>query len=134
MEHTLTPLLVFIVLATLASPASAWAAGDPVRGKREFLRCAISHSADANVHKAGPSLATIYGRAAGTVERFTDYSEALRRAGIVWIEETLYAWLEASAAFVPGHSMNSSGLRDAGFRRDLIPYLAKYAGQHNPAP
>src|SRR3546814_3484612 len=100
MEHTLTPLLVFIVLATLASPASAWAAGDPVRGKREFLRCAISHSADANVHKAGPSLATIYGRAAGTVESFTDYSEALRRAGIVWIEATLDAWLEDPAAFV----------------------------------
>src|SRR3546814_475589 len=133
MEHTLTPLLVFIVLATLASPASAWAAGDPVRGKREFLRCAISHSADANVHKAGPSLATIYGRAAGTVESFTDYSEALRRAGIVWIEETLDAWLEDPAAFVPGNSMKSSGIRDAGVRRDIIAYLEELAGQHDAA-
>src|SRR3546814_2277174 len=78
--------------------------GDPVRGKREFLRCAICHSAEANVHKAGPSLATIYGRTAGTVESFTAYSEALSRAGIVWTEGTLDALLKDPAGYIPGRS------------------------------
>lgn len=130
MECALTKLLAFIVLGTLVSPAAGSAAGDPVRGKREFLRCAICHAAEANVHKAGPSLAAIYGRAAGTVESFTAYSEALSRAGIVWTEETLDAWLKDPGGFIPGNSMKASGIKDAGVRRDLIAYLKELAGQN----
>lgn len=133
MEHLLTQIAVLIVLGTLASPASAWAAGDPVRGKRDFRRCAICRSADANVHKAGPSLATICGRAAGKVESFTDYSEALSGAGIAWTAGTLDAWLEDPAAFVPGNSMKRSGIKNAGVRRDIIAYLEELAGQHDAA-
>ena len=129
MGYRLTQLLALIVLGTLASPATGSAAGDPARGKREFLRCAICRSAEANVHKVGPSLATIYGRTAGTVESFTAYSEALSGAGIVWTKETLDAWLEDPAGFIPGNSMKASAIKDAGVRRDLIAYLKLLAGQ-----
>lgn len=131
--YRLTQLLALIALGTLASPATGSAAGDPVRGKREFLRCAICHSAEANVHKAGPSLATIYGRKAGTVESFTAYSEPLSGAGIVWTEETLDAWLEDPAGFIPGNSMKASGIKDAAVRRDLIAYLKELVGQNAAA-
>jgi cytochrome c len=128
--YRLTQLLALIVLGTLSSPATGSAAGDPVRGKREFLRCAICHSAEPNVHKVGPSLATIYGRTAGMVESFTAYSEALSGAGIVWTEETLDAWLKDPAGFIPGNSMKASGIKDAVVRRDLIAYLKELAGQN----
>lgn len=130
MRYRLTQLLALIVFGTLASPGTGSTAGDPVRGKREFLRCAICHSAEANVHKAGPSLATIYGRTAGTVESFTAYSEALSRAGIVWTEGTLDALLKDPAGYIPGNSMKASGIKDAGVRRDLIAYLKELAGQN----
>jgi len=131
-DNALT-LVVLVVLGMLVPPATGWAAGDPVRGKREFLRCVICHSADANVHKDGPSLATIFGRAAGTVESFTDYSEALRRAEIVWTEESLNAWLEDPAAFIPGNSMKISGIKDARARRDIIAYLRELAAENETA-
>lgn len=140
MPHRLTHSLalvfavsVFVVSGTLAVSATAWAAGDPVRGKREFLRCVICHSAEADVHKDGPGLGTIYGRAAGTVESFTRYSNALRRSGIVWTEETLDAWLEDPAALIPGNSMKIGGIEDAGVRRDIIAYLKELAGQKDAA-
>jgi cytochrome c len=124
---------VLVVLGTLALPATGWTAGDPVRGKREFLRCAICHSAEANVHKAGPGLATIYGRAAGTVESSTGYSDALRQAEIVWTEETLDAWLEDPAALIPGNSMKVSSIKDAGVRRDIIAYLKELSERNDAA-
>lgn len=133
MAYTLTQPLVLVVLGALALPATAWATGDPVRGKREFLRCAICHSAEANVHKAGPGLATIYGRAAGTVESFTDYSDALRQAEIVWTEETLDDWLRNPAVLIPGNSMKAPGIKDAGVRRDIIAYLKQLAGRDDAA-
>jgi cytochrome c len=129
-ERSLTQLVLPMVLGTLVAPATGWAAGDPVRGKREFLRCAICHAAEPNVRKAGPSLATVYGRAAGTVESFTDYSDALRNAGITWTEETLDAWLQDPAAFIPGNTMKVSGIDDAGVRRDIIAYLKELAAQN----
>ena len=133
MAYRLTPPVVFVALATLASPATTWAAGDPVRGKREFLRCAICHSAEAHVHKEGPGLATIYGRAAGTVESYTRYSEALRQAEIVWTEQTLDAWLEDPEALIPGNGMKISGIEDAGVRRDIIAYLKDLSGRNDAA-
>lgn len=127
MAPLLTRLPVLVVLAVLASSVTAWAAGDPVRGKGEFLRCAICHSAEANVHKAGPGLATVYGRTAGTVESFTSYSNALKEAEIVWTEETLDAWLEDPATVIPGNSMKISGIEEARVRQDIIAYLKELA-------
>ncbi len=81
-------LLLPAVVGTVLVPDAGWAEGDPKRGKREFLRCATCHAAEPNVHKEGPSLATVHGRAAASVEGFWRYSEALRRADVVWTDDT----------------------------------------------
>lgn len=133
MEPSLTRLVLPVVLGMLAAPAAGWAAGDPLRGKREFLRCAICHAAEPNVHKAGPSLATIYGRAAGTVESFTDYSEALRNADITWSEKTLDAWLQDPRKLIPGNTMKIPGIDDERVRGDIIAYLKELAARNEAA-
>ncbi len=77
----------------------------------------------------GPSLATIWGRTAGTVEGFTRYSKALEQAEIIWDEHSLDAWLENPKAFIPNSRMTFRGLRDKGQRRDLIAYLRSVSEQ-----
>ncbi|HEY9567844.1 MAG TPA: c-type cytochrome [Thalassobaculum sp.] len=111
-------------------PAAGRAEGDSRRGKREYLRCATCHAAAPAEHRNGPSLATVYGRAAGTVEGFGRYSDALKRAGVVWTEEALDAWLRDPKALIPGSSVVMPSIADARARLDLIAYLRELAARN----
>lgn len=116
-------LLPLVIAGAILMPATGRAEGDSRRGKREFLRCATCHAAESAEHRNGPSLATVYGRAAGTVEGFGRYSDALKRAGVVWTEEALDTWLRDPKALVPSNAMVMPGIADARVRLDLIAYL-----------
>ena len=66
--------------------STAWAgapAGDAVKGKATFARCAICHELKPGVNKLGPSLYGVFGRKAGTAPGFS-YSEALKATGWTW--------------------------------------------------
>lgn len=126
LRRSLPSLMLAAILAAFMPPAG-WAAEDPARGKREFLRCVICHSAEPSIHKSGPSLATVYGRAAGTVEGFARYSDALKQADIAWTDERLDAWLRDPQAVIPGNAMVMQGIRDARVRQDLVAYLKELA-------
>ena len=75
----------------------------------------------------GPQLQGVYGRAAGGAAGFA-YSAALRKARIVWDENSLDKWLANPDAFVPGNDMDFlvSGGRQ---RRDIIAYLKQTSGR-----
>jgi cytochrome c2 len=93
---------------------------DPVHGKQLFSeRCTACHALDAN--KAGPQLAGVVGRKAGTVPGY-HYSAALKSAGLVWSRDNLDRWLADPKKFVPGVRMPVRVL-DAPSRHDLIAYL-----------
>lgn len=126
-------LLLPVVLGTIVAPVTGWADGDPQRGKREFLRCVTCHAAEPNMHKDGPSLATVYGRAAASVEGFTRYSDALKQADVVWTNETLDAWLRDPQALVPGNAMIMRGIAEARVRQDLVAYLEELATRNRTA-
>lgn len=125
--------LMLPVVGTILVPSTGWAGGDPQPGKREFLRCATCHAAEPAVHKNGPSLATVYGRAAASVEGFGRYSDALRRADVVWTDETLDAWLRDPRAVAPGNTMVIPGIAAARVRLDLIAYLKDLATRNRAA-
>ena len=80
-------ILLFIVAASLGL-AQANAAGDAERGQRVFRQCAACHSLEPRRHLTGPSLARIWKRKAGTIEGFPQYSDALKKSGIVGQEIT----------------------------------------------
>ena len=77
---------------------------------------------------AGPSLYKIIGRTAGSVEGFR-YSDANASSGVVWTEETMFAYLEQPQRVIPGTIMAFPGLRREQDRADVIAYLKEQSGQ-----
>ena len=75
----------------------------------------------------GPTLSGVLGRKAGGLASFHRYSDALKRSGIVWNEETLDAWIANPAALVPGNDMRFQGISNAQIRANLVAYLKAVA-------
>lgn len=116
-----------VAVALAASPQLAAAQGDPVAGARTFRSCMACHSIDPGQNMTGPSLAGAWGRKAAGVESFHRYSDALKRADIVWNDESLDAWLRNPAALVPGNEMRFPGIPDAVARNNVVAYLKAVA-------
>jgi cytochrome c len=72
--------------------------------------------------RAGPNLWGVVGRRVAAAEQFT-YSPALAAQSFVWNRDTLDAWLNDSAALVPGSIMNYRQ-PDAAVRHSIIEFLA----------
>lgn len=111
---------------TVEADATAGSEGDPERGKSLFeKRCAGCHAMTQN-HE-GPQLQGVYGRTSGTAAGFA-YSEALKKAMIVWDERSLERWLTDPDAFIPGNDMDFL-VSKSQERRDLIRYLKQSSGK-----
>lgn len=128
------PLAGMLALsASFLWSAAAQGAGDAARGATVFQACAACHSMAPGQHLTGPSLATVWGKKAGTVEGFHRYSDAMARVDFVWTEGRLEAWLANPEGLVPGTSMTFPGLRDDKARQDVIAYLKAVALGAAPA-
>ena len=116
----------FAILASVAvtfSAANAFAAGDAVQGKRQFAPCSACHSLEAGgPNKVGPNLHGIFGAKAAAKEGF-NYSDALKKSGVVWDEKTIEAYITKPSAFVPGNKMAFMGLAKEETRANVIAYL-----------
>jgi cytochrome c len=100
--------------------------GDAARGKALFeKRCTGCHALTAN--KQGPQLQGVYGRASGTAAGYA-YSDALKKARIVWDDKSLDKWLTDPDAFLPGNNMDFLVPRPQE-RLDLISYLKQSSGK-----
>jgi cytochrome c len=121
-----------VFAVALALPAGAQSV-DSARGAKLFQACAACHSLEPGEHMTGPSLAEVWNRKAGTTEEFSRYSDALKRAGIVWNEGNLDKWLADPEKFIPGNSMTFPGIKGAGDRRDVIAYLRAASEGKAPA-
>jgi cytochrome c len=100
--------------------------GDAERGKALFeKRCTGCHSLTQN-HE-GPRLQGVYGRTSGSVSDFA-YSPALKKAQMVWNEESLEKWLTDPDALIPGNDMDFQVSKHQD-RQDLIRYLKRIAAQ-----
>ena len=105
-------------------------AGDAIKGKKVFKKCAACHNvASKSKHKTGPKLWNIVGAKAGVQDGYR-YSDWLKSSGIEWNDETLSAWVssnkEKTAYF--GEDVKKSRMIFAGLRKkdqvvDLIAYL-----------
>jgi len=110
-----------VLLGSLAGLAHA--ADDPARGSRVFAQCMACHSVGPGEHMTGPSLAKVWNQKAASATGFSRYSEALKRAEVVWNEATLDAWLVDPEKFLPGTTMTFPGIKEAKDRQDVIAYL-----------
>lgn len=114
------PYAAAVAMMVLAGPAVAQD-GDAAAGEQVFRQCAACHTVEPGPRRAGPHLAGIVGRQAGTVEDFR-YSPAMQDADFVWTEESLVAYSTDPRGFLPGTSM-MVGLRDPADAADLLAYL-----------
>lgn len=111
-----------LALATITPVAALAQAGDAVKGKIVFARCALCHDVKPGPKKMGPALNGLFGRTSGTIAGFT-YSPAMQKAKIRWDAKTLDAFLAKPSAVVPGNRMAFAGVPQAADRANLIAYL-----------
>jgi len=113
-------LAVLAALMFLVTPARG---ADVAAGQAVFSRCKICHTVDAGGRNiVGPNLHGIFGRKAGTLDKFA-YSDAMRDSGIVWNDETLSKYLRDPKGFIPGDRMAFPGIEDEAQLADLLAYL-----------
>ena len=106
--------------------ALAQPAGDPVRGKTVYARCAACHDLNTGATRLGPSLKGIAGRTSGTMPNF-NYSQAMKDKAIVWNAANLDTFLAAPTKTVPGNRMAFPALAKPQDRADLIAFLQQSA-------
>jgi len=114
---------VCIAILALSTSTALAVDADLAQGARVFRACAACHSLDANRNMTGPSLAGVWDRKAGGLESFTRYSDAMKRSGITWGEQSLDAYLKNPAEFMPGNHMTFPGIPDDKARASVIAFL-----------
>lgn len=93
---------------------------DTAAGRAAFeRRCTGCHALDHE--KVGPRLAGVVGRKAGTVSNFP-YSDAVKKAGVVWNEAALDKWLTDPDSVIPDSDM-AFRLDNAAERAAIIAFL-----------
>lgn len=99
------------------------------QGEKLFRTCAACHTLEEDgTRRAGPTLAGVFGRRAGTVAGYP-YSPALKDSDIVWSAETIDAlFREGPHVVTPGSKMPLQQMPDADDRRALIAYLKRTTG------
>ena len=108
--------------AMLAGSEAIAAPADAEAGRQVFSQCMSCHAATAD-NGAGPGLAGVVGREAGSHPGFR-YSPAMKRARLRWDAASLDAFLADPQKTVPGNLMPFSGVPDAAQRAALVAYLA----------
>jgi cytochrome c len=122
MKHVQAVAIAALALMMLTTSSFAQT-GDVARGERLFRACAACHSLEPGKNMTGPSLAELWNRKAAGLESFMRYSPALKSSGIIWDDQTLDAWLNDPAHFIPGNTMTFPGVKDARQRADLLAFL-----------
>src|SRR5260370_14320872 len=116
----LAGFISLVAASSLSVPSPAQARAD---GKALFeKRCGGCHALDRD--KEGPRLGGVYGRTAGSVDSF-QYSDALKKSGIKWTEETLDKWLINTEQLVPNNDMTFH-VEKPDERTEIIAYLKQH--------
>jgi cytochrome c len=110
----------FALLLVSSQPVLAQ---DAAVGKQKYQDCVACHSIKPGENLLGPSLFGVYGRQAGVTEGYR-YSNALKKSGITWNDDSLNRYISNPQGLIPGGRMPYSGMPDADDRKALIAYLA----------
>ena len=118
---TRTPEQIAAIIATLPAPYNG---GVYDNGKRVFATCRSCHTVEAGgPNRVGPHLHGVFGRPAGSVADFQNYSAGLKASGIVWDAAKIDAWIANPRDVVAVNNMVFPGVRKDTDRRDLVAYL-----------
>lgn len=117
------------LLAVTCTPLAGADRSEVQKGRIAFVRCTACHSVKAGEpNKTGPNLHGVVGAASARIEGFA-YSEALRKARLIWDEDTLRRWIANPADVAPGTSMAYVNTLSASDIEALIAYLKSEAAK-----
>ena len=114
------------VLAITTSLVLVQAQAQPLsQGQVVFVReCAKCHQIGPDAkNRIGPHLNGLFGRKAGSVEGFKNYSEANRTANFVWTEDLLRQYIKDPKGMMMGTTQVYRGLMNDADIEALIVYL-----------
>lgn len=114
------------VLAITTSLVLVQAQAQPLsQGQVVFVReCAKCHQIGPDAkNRIGPHLNGLFGRKAGSVEGFKNYSEANRTANFVWTEDLLRQYIKDPKGMMIGTTQVYRGLLNDADIDALIVYL-----------
>ncbi len=113
-------LAASLIVCSLAGPALA---GDPAKGKQDFVVCQTCHTIiKGGGNGLGPNLFGVVGRKAASLPGFY-YSVALKNSKITWTSDKLKAWITNPQKLVPGNRMTFPGVSDPAKADDIVAYL-----------
>ena len=112
-----------LVTAALLAATGLANAQDLAAGEQSFRKCLPCHSVGEDAkHKIGPVLNGLDGRKSGTIDGY-NYSEANKKAEIVWGEASFKDYIVNPMAKVPGTKMAFAGIKNDKEITDLWGYL-----------
>jgi cytochrome c len=111
-----------VALAAMAGMANAQ---DLAAGEQSFRKCLPCHSVGEDArNKIGPPLNGLEGRTSGTMEY--NYSEANKKANIVWGDASFKEYIENPMARVPGTKMAFAGIKNETEITNLWAFLKQF--------
>jgi cytochrome c len=115
------------VLAMTGLAHPAYAAGDAGAGEQIFEHtCHLCHQIGPGAKNfVGPELNGINGRKAGTAAGY-DYSDAMKKSGITWNEDTFKKYITNPQADIPGVKMIFAGLDKHSQRDNIWAYISQF--------
>ena len=117
------PIWTAAVLVAVTGFAKAQ---DLEAGERSFRKCLPCHSVGEDArHKIGPILNGLEGRKSGTIDGY-NYSEANKKAEIVWGEASFKDYIVNPMGKVPGTKMAFAGIKNEQEIADLWAYLKQF--------
>jgi cytochrome c len=119
-------LRLIIVTLMMTVAAGAARAQDVAAGENSFKKCLPCHAVGEGAkNKVGPVQNGLEGRTSGTIEGYS-YSEANKKAAIVWSEDSFLEYIRDPRAKIPGTKMIFAGIKNEKEARDLWAYLKQF--------
>ena len=117
---------LILALLVAAGMTQAAHAQDAAAGEQVFKKCLICHSIGPGAkNKVGPELNGLDGRHSGSVAGYS-YSDANKKSGIVWNEETFKKYIKDPRAMVPGTKMIFPGISKEKDVGNLWAYVKQF--------
>jgi cytochrome c len=118
--------VLVIAAATLVAATGLANAQDLAAGEQSFRKCLPCHAVGEDAkHKIGPVLNGLDGRKSGTIDGY-NYSEANKKAEIVWSEASFKDYIQNPMARIPGTKMAFAGIRNDPEIAALWAYLKQF--------
>jgi len=117
--------------ALVVSFAGIALAQNAEKGATVFKQCAVCHKIGPGaMNGVGPELNGLDGRHSGGVPSYS-YSDANKKSGIVWNEETFEEYIKDPKAKIPSTKMVFAGIKNEQAAKDLWAYLKQFDAQGN---